>query len=73
MSENPNEKIILELKNKIQHQEKVITTIREFFSSNSEFIKLYRKNSPELYPEMETLLDKQEAIFQKFESAMNGI
>jgi len=73
MSENPNEKIILELKNKIQHQEKVITTIKEFFSSNSEFIKLYRKNSPELYSEMETLLDKQEAIFQKLESAMNGI
>ncbi len=73
MSENPNEKIILELKNKIQHQEKVITTIKEFFSSNSEFIKLYRKNSTELYPEMETLLDKQEAIFQKLESAMNGI
>ncbi len=73
MSENPNEKIILELKNKIQHQEKVITTIKEFFSSNSEFIKLYRKNSPELYLEMETLLDKQEAIFQKLESAMNGI
>ena len=73
MSENPNEKIILELKNKIQHQEKVITTIREFFSSNSEFIKLYRKNSPELYSEMETLLDKQEAIFQKLESGMNGI
>ena len=73
MSENPNEKIILELKNKIQHQEKVITTIKEFFSSNSEFIKLYRKNSTELYSEMETLLDKQEAIFQKLESAMNGI
>ncbi len=73
MSENPNEKVILELKNKIQHQEKVITTIKEFFSSNSEFIKLYRKNSPELYSEMETLLDKQEAIFQKLESAMNGI
>ena len=73
MSENPNEKVILELKNKIQHQEKVITTIKEFFSSNSEFIKLYRKNSPELYSEMETLLDKQEAIFQKLESAMNSI
>ncbi len=73
MSENPNEKIILELKNKIQHQEKVITTIKEFFSSNSEFIKLYRKNSPELYSEMETLLDKQEAIFQKLESVMNSI
>lgn len=73
MSENPNEKVILELKNKIQHQEKVITAIKEFFSSNSEFIKLYRKNSPELYPEMETLLDKQEAIFQKLESAMNSI
>ena len=73
MSENHNEKNILDLKNKIANQQKVITATREFFSSNSKFIKLYRKNSPELYPEMETLLDEQEAIFQKLESAMNGI
>ena len=67
-----SEKIILELKDKIIHQQGIITILREFFSSNSTFIKLYRKNSPELYPEMNTLLDKQEVIFQKLESAMKS-
>jgi len=71
MSED-SEKIILELKDKIIHQQGIITILRKFFSSNSAFIKLYRKNSPELYPEMDTLLDKQEAIFQKLESAMKS-
>lgn len=69
MSENSNE-TILKLKNKIIQQEMFITTIREFFSSNSRFIKLYRKHSPESYPEMESLLDQQEAIFHKLESIM---
>jgi len=67
-----SEKIILELKDKIIHQQRIITILREFFSSNSTFIKLYRKNSLELYPEMNILLDKQEAIFQKLESAMKS-
>ncbi len=68
---DPNEKIILESKNKLVHQQKIIIILREFFTSNSKFIKLYRKNSPELYPEMEALLDKQEAIFKKLESTIS--
>ncbi len=71
MSED-SEKFILQLKDKIIHQQGIITILREFFSSNSAFIKLYRKNSPELYPEMNTLLNKQEEIFQKLESAMKS-
>ena len=67
-----SEKIILELKDKIIHQQGIITILREFFSSNFTFIKLYRKNSSELYPEMNTLLDKQEVIFQKLESTMKS-
>jgi len=68
---DPNEKIILELKNKLVHQQRIIIILREFFTSNSEFIKLYRKNSPELYPEMEALLEKQETIFKKLESTIS--
>ncbi len=68
---DPNEKIILELKNKLVHQQKIIIILREFFTSNSKFIKLYRKNSPELYPEMETLLDRQEEIFKKLKSTIS--
>jgi len=68
---DPNKKIILELKNKLEHQQRVIIILREFFTSNSEFVKLYRKNSPELYPEMEDLLYKQETIFKKLESTIS--
>ncbi len=49
-------------------QQRFISSIREFFSSNSKFMVAYRKKSPELYFQMETLLDKQEIIFQKLES-----
>ncbi len=72
MVSEDSEKLILQLKDKIIHQQRIITVLREFFSSNSTFIKLYRKNSPELYPEMNTLLDRQEAVFQKLESAMKS-
>ncbi len=72
MVSEDSEKLILQLKDKIIHQQGIITILREFFSSNSAFIKLYRKNSPELYPEMNTLLDRQEAIFQKLESTMKS-
>ena len=70
MSEN--NKTEQKLKDKIKHQEMIIATIREFFSSNSKFIKLYRKHSLELYPEMESLLDQQETIFQKLESIIKS-
>jgi len=49
-------------------QQRFISSIREFFISNSKFMAAYRKKSPELYFQMETLLDKQEVIFQKLES-----
>ena len=49
-------------------QQRFISSIREFFTSNSKFMAAYRKKSPELYFQMETLLDKQEVIFQKLES-----
>ena len=49
-------------------QQRFISSIREFFTSNSKFMAAYRKKSPELYFQMETLLGKQEVIFQKLES-----
>ena len=51
-------------------QQRFISSIREFFTSNSKFMAAYRKKSPELYFQMETLLDKQEVIFQKLESTI---
>ncbi len=72
MSEESHDKIIMELRNKIAHQQRIITTLKEFFSSNSKFIKLYRKKSFELYPKMEKLLDEQEEIFQKLESLIKS-
>jgi hypothetical protein len=49
-------------------QQRFISSIREFFTSNSKFMAAYRKKSPELYFQMEALLDRQEVIFQKLES-----
>ena len=72
MIPDSSEKTALELKNKIKQQEEIIATIREFFSSNSKFIKLYRKHSQETYPEMESLLDRQEAIFQRLAEIMKN-
>jgi hypothetical protein len=68
MSEKQNNH---ELLDEIQYQEKIIATIREFFTSNSKFIKLYRKNLPESHPEMESLLDQQEKIFERLQTTMN--
>ena len=51
-------------------QQRFISSIREFFSSNSKFMAAYRKKSSELYFQIETLLDKQEVIFQKLESTI---
>ena len=51
-------------------QQRFISSIREFFTSNSKFMAAYRKKSPELYFQMETLLNKQEVIFQKLESTI---
>jgi len=48
-----------------QRQQRFISSIKQFFSSNSKFMAAYRKKSPELYSQMETLLDEQEVIFQK--------
>ena len=53
-----------------ERQQRFISSIREFFSSNSKFMAAYKKKSPELYFQMETLLDKQEVIFQKLESTI---
>ena len=46
-------------------QQKFISLIKEFFSSNSKFMAAYRKKLPELHTQMETLLDEQEVFFQK--------
>ena len=63
MSEANQDQIIKELKKEIGIQLRVIAMVKEFFSSNSEFMKLYRKR-PEGYPQrMKTILDNQEKIF----------
>ena len=67
MSEKLKPEKILELKNKIEYQKRIIIIIKEFFSSNSEFMKLYRKKPPDQHSKMEKLLDEQDKIFQKLE------
>ncbi len=63
MSEANQDQIIQEQKKEIGIQLRVIAMVKEFFSSNSEFMKLYRQR-PEGYSQrMKTILDNQEKIF----------
>jgi len=63
MSEANQDQIIQELKKEIETQLRVIAMIKEFFSSNSEFMKLYRQRSEGYSQKMKTILDNQEKIF----------
>ena len=67
MSEQNKDEIVKTLKEKIVSQNEVINTLREFFSSNSQFMKIYRQKSPYQYEKMESILANQEKIFAKFE------
>ena len=63
MSEANQDQIIQELKKEVEIQLRVIAMIKEFYSSNSEFMKLYRQR-PEGYSQrMKSILDNQEKIF----------
>lgn len=64
-SANSKEDSLSKLTEISQRQQRFISSIKQFFSSNSKFMVAYRKKSPELYSQMETLLDEQEVIFQK--------
>ena len=64
-SANSKEDSLSKLTEISQRQQRFISSIKQFFSSNSKFMAAYRKKSPELYSQMETLLDEQEVIFQK--------
>ena len=64
-SANSKEDSLSKLTEISQRQQRFISSIKQFFSSNSKFMATYRKKSPELYSQMETLLDEQEVIFQK--------
>jgi len=63
MSEANQEQIIEELKKEVVIQLKIIAMIKEFFSSNSEFMKLYRQRPEDYSQRMKSILDNQEKIF----------
>lgn len=63
MSEANQDQIIEELKKEVETQLRVIAMVKEFFSSNSEFMKLYRQRSEGYSQKMKTILDNQEKIF----------
>ncbi len=63
MSEANQDQIIQELKKEFKIQLRVISMVKEFFSSNSEFMKLYRQRPEGYSKRMKTILDNQEKIF----------
>lgn len=54
---------ISSLKEYVDFQHKIIYMIKQFFSSNSSFIRFYRKHSSEHYGDMERCLDEQDKIY----------
>ncbi|MGI0008710.1 MAG: hypothetical protein ACRD92_03730 [Nitrosopumilaceae archaeon] len=70
MAVQNKDEIIKTLKEKIVSQNDVINTIREFFSSNSQFMKIYRQKQYDQYEKLESVLANQEKIFTKFEELM---
>ncbi|MEX0764125.1 MAG: hypothetical protein WEC35_01670 [Nitrosopumilaceae archaeon] len=67
MPEQNKDEIIKALQNKIASQNQIINTIREFVSSNSQFMKIYRQKPSDQYEKLESILSNQEKIFAKFE------
>jgi uncharacterized coiled-coil protein SlyX len=67
MSEQNEDEFIKDLQNKIASQNQIINTIREFFSSNSQFMKIYRQKPSDQYEKLEAILANQEKTFAKFE------
>ncbi len=65
MAVQNKDEIIKTLKEKIVSQNDVINTIREFFSSNSQFMKIYRQKQYDQYEKLESVLANQEKIFSK--------
>ena len=67
MPEQNKDEIIKALQNKITSQNDVINTMKEFFSSNSQFMKIYRQKPSDQYEKLESILANQEKTFAKFE------
>ena len=67
MAAQNKDEIIKTLKEKIVSQNDVINTIKEFFSSNSQFMKIYRQKQYDQYEKLESVLANQEKIFSKLE------
>ena len=65
MAVQNKDEIIKTLKEKIVSQNDVINTIREFFSSNSQFMKIYRQKQYDQCEKLESVLANQEKIFSK--------
>ena len=72
MSEADQDKIIEKLKKEIKIQNQFIVTLKEFFSSNSKFIKLYRQRPEGYHQNMQSLLANQEKIFSKLSELIKG-
>jgi len=73
MSETNQDKIIEKLKKEMEIQNKFIIIVKGFFSSNSEFIKLYRQKPEGYHQKMKSILDNQEKIFLKFSDLAKNV
>ena len=71
MSEQEKDEIIIQLKEKIEISNQIITNLREFFGTyQSEFLKMYRDGIESRDERLNKILLHQDQIYAKFHELM---
>ena len=71
MSEQEKDEIIIQLKEKIEINNQIITNLREFFGTyQSEFLKMYRDGIESGDERLNKILLHQDQIYAKFHELM---
>ena len=71
MSEQEKDEIIIQLKEKIETNNQIITNLREFFGTyQSEFLKMYRDGIESRDERLNKILLHQDQIYAKFHELM---
>ena len=71
MSEQEKDEIIIQLKEKIEINNQIITNLREFFGTyQSEFLKMYRDGIESRDERLNKVLLHQDKIYAKFHELM---
>jgi hypothetical protein len=73
MSEQEKDKIISQLREKIEINNQIIANLREFFGTyQSEFLKMYRERTESRDERLNKILLHQDQVYAKFHEVMKN-